>query len=1240
MADAGPRTSPLDRSSPQEPSGVRTEGVFGGETGTLPSGAVIAAPSVRASLRGLAAVDDLLCAKGASGLVVLHGPRATLEAVGAHAARRAQVIGRACLRVAEVAWDEPWREIAAQMGIVDVVEPRLVAARIASAANGAMIVVSEGTPTHWGQAVVEELARLVVTPPRAGSAPLVLVLREVASAPAGARLVQIDPIASPEDLRRFWEAIAQAAELRLGAEEGRLEALERWWSAARRAPLDGRAEPLVLEPAQRRLCARLALAQRSLPAAEAGRLGASTDVEALVARGAATIDAAGSMKLTGAAPIELEADREDAVAVASALEALFPMDPWAMLRAAELRARAGDAERAELLATRALSGVAEPSARVDFWRRWEAALALFPDASTTKALLRSAELALRVGDAERATGFARAAAARDGNAPEVMITLGKALSAEGDLTTATIVLERAMSRADASGARARAAVELAEVRYTGGDLEAARRFAEEALEGTSDLATRLGARNVLGKLLLAAASWSEAEAHFAADAWEAACGGEGIAELRARLNRAIAVLSTGRLDEARPMLASVLDDGTARGEHRAVGFALTNLATIAILKRDYPEAFHLSERAIEVFRRIRERLFLATVIPNLAELRLDLGLVAEAEQTLAFGRQACGPAIPGTRAPHFALVAARIHLARGRTLEARAELASAIAGASGSSNGAKLCECHSLAARIALDDGNVTRAAQAIERARAHASSTLARAEVALLEATRARAAGEPWDGAAEEALDLAREADAPELEREARVLLCHAEITRGDAREAEAHLQAALASRDRMASSLPEGIRERFLARPELRGLAALEARAPRSSEPGLRPCERCGEASCPGCSSPSLPASPLSLRVPSSSPSRSSVTAIERIVGRDATMLALLSAIKKVAKADTTVLIQGESGSGKELVADAIHEMSPRRAGPLVKVNCSALVETLLLSELFGHEKGAFTGAQARRRGRFELAEGGTIFLDEIGDISQRTQVALLRVLEDKSFERVGGAQPIRANVRILCATHRDLRAMVARGEFREDLYYRLRQVVLEVPALRQRIADMPLITSALLARIAQERGEPQKTLSERAIEALMRHAWHGNVRELENALRAASLFAEGDVIELEDFTTNVEYMRGVAAEITRGASSPSSSEQQDARGGSGGASQLAERRSQGEGDSTPVEVTYAHVRSGVSLSDMKRKIERECIARALEESGGNITRAAVLLGMKRPRLSQLVKQYGLGSASEDGS
>src|SRR5262249_20926500 len=226
-----------------------------------------------------------------------------------------------------------------------------------------------------------------------------------------------------------------------------------------------------------------------------------------------------------------------------------------------------------------------------------------------------------------------------------------------------------------------------------------------------------------------------------------------------------------------------------------------------------------------------------------------------------------------------------------------------------------------------------------------------------------------------------------------------------------------------------------------------------------------------------------------------RAPASALQRMVGSDPSMVALVGAIRKVGQSDATVLVHGESGTGKELVAEALHEASPRRAGPLVKVNCAALVETLLLSELFGHEKGSFTGAAARRRGRFELAEGGTLFLDEIGDISPRTQVALLRVLQERTFERVGGVTPIRANVRIVCATHRDLKAMVARGEFREDLYYRLRGVVLEVPALRQRLTDLPAIAHAILTRIAGERGGAVQRLSPRAIEGLTRHPWPGN-------------------------------------------------------------------------------------------------------------------------------------------------
>jgi transcriptional regulator with GAF, ATPase, and Fis domain len=348
------------------------------------------------------------------------------------------------------------------------------------------------------------------------------------------------------------------------------------------------------------------------------------------------------------------------------------------------------------------------------------------------------------------------------------------------------------------------------------------------------------------------------------------------------------------------------------------------------------------------------------------------------------------------------------------------------------------------------------------------------------------------------------------------------------------------------------------------------------------------------------------------------------------------LLQAVKKVARSNATVLVRGESGTGKELVAEALHTASDRASGPLVTVNCAALVETLLLSELFGHEKGAFTGAFARRRGRFELAEGGTLFLDEIGDISPRTQVALLRVLQERTFERVGGTTAIRANVRIVCATHRDLKGMVERGDFREDLYYRLRGITLEVPALRQRMGDVPRIAESLLRRIAMERGEPSKALAPDALDLLARHRWPGNVRELENALRAASLFAEGAMITAGDLADNVDDLRALAI----APSSPSIRTPLPAP-------PIAEQaEDDGEtplptGEANATSIAYAQVRQGaVSLSDLKRQIERDCIARALAETKGNITRAAALLGMKRPRLSQLVKQYGLVAVSSEGT
>ena len=272
---------------------------------------------------------------------------------------------------------------------------------------------------------------------------------------------------------------------------------------------------------------------------------------------------------------------------------------------------------------------------------------------------------------------------------------------------------------------------------------------------------------------------------------------------------------------------------------------------------------------------------------------------------------------------------------------------------------------------------------------------------------------------------------------------------------------------------------------------------------------------------------------------------------------------------------------------------------------------VETLLLSELFGHEKGAFTGAAGRKRGRFEQAHRGTIFLDEIGDISAKTQVALLRVLQERSFERVGGTSPIEVDVRVVCATHRDLREMVAEGSFREDLYYRLCGVTLDVPSFRARIEDLPVVADALLERIASEMGTGKKQLSDEAIDGLMRHHWPGNVRELDNALRAAALFSEGELIKLRDFADNVASLADLAERP-----SPSSA--------------TSWAPISGTRSLDPTEAVYHEVKSGQSLPEMKKSLEKACIMRALEETGGNITQAAKLLGMKRPRVSQLVNQF----------
>jgi DNA-binding NtrC family response regulator len=310
--------------------------------------------------------------------------------------------------------------------------------------------------------------------------------------------------------------------------------------------------------------------------------------------------------------------------------------------------------------------------------------------------------------------------------------------------------------------------------------------------------------------------------------------------------------------------------------------------------------------------------------------------------------------------------------------------------------------------------------------------------------------------------------------------------------------------------------------------------------------------------------------------------------IVGKSAEMKKVFDVIRRVAPTRASVLVTGESGVGKELVADAIHNLSPRRDGPLVKVHCAALAESLLESELFGHEKGAFTGAQARKRGRFELADKGTLFLDEIGEINQNVQIKILRVLQERKFERVGGEETVETDVRIVAATNRDLKEEIRKGSFREDLYYRLNVVNIEVPPLRERRDDIPLLAMSFLREFAEENGKKIAGFDPKARQALYAYPWPGNVRELRNTVESAVVMSGGELVGLDDLPPNVR----------------SSGDERDVR--------------------VPV---------GSTLEQAEKILIRE----TLVAQGGNKSRTAEILGIGRKTLYQKIEEYGLEEKNE---
>ena len=314
--------------------------------------------------------------------------------------------------------------------------------------------------------------------------------------------------------------------------------------------------------------------------------------------------------------------------------------------------------------------------------------------------------------------------------------------------------------------------------------------------------------------------------------------------------------------------------------------------------------------------------------------------------------------------------------------------------------------------------------------------------------------------------------------------------------------------------------------------------------------------------------------------------------MVGDSQPVQKLLAQVRRAAATDATVLVHGESGTGKELVARMLHDLSPRAAGPFIVTHCAALAETLLESELFGHERGSFTGAVKKKLGRFELADGGTIFLDELGEISANVQTKLLRVLQEREIQRVGGEETVKVDVRVVCATHRDLKAEVAAGRFREDLYYRLHVVPLELPALRERPEDIGQLARHFIAKHAPRINPAIKGLTAGATAGLCRYAWPGNVRELENAIEQSLVFAEGKELEEKDLPAFL---------------------------------QSAEARASHTQGALPVP------HGDRPLPDILEDLERQLIERAYEKARKVKTETARLLGIKTSALYYKLEKYG---------
>jgi DNA-binding NtrC family response regulator/tetratricopeptide (TPR) repeat protein len=883
--------------------------------------------------------------------------------------------------------------------------------------------------------------------------------------------------------------------------------------------------------------------------------------------------------------------------------------------------RAGDREAA-------VSASLEAATALEHSFAYEAAAGLLEDARSLASAGDTVELCRRLAALYAHTGSYEAALARAVEVQralpddlDALLTVGRLQALAGDFGAASRTLDRLESDVARRGGLPadELAAARAEIDFRLGDYERALATCDAALPLAAPAAA-IALANTKGKVLLARGEYGAARDAFGGNL-EAARGLDLARErAQALVNLGIVCLrehdhagATARLEEALALARGI-------GALRESAIALENLAVLAHFRRDFGKALDCYHAAVSDLKKLGNRTMLARAANNLGELHLRLGDVARAETLAEFGKLVAGESAPRPLVAERSLLEGRVAARRGDSNAARRAFTTAAEIFTSIGERARAHEATLALARVDLERGDTTGARGVVERVlRGDALDDVLRGEAALLEAELERSSfGNPIRAYLVAADCFDRAAD-PDRGWRAHLGAALAYREAGDRPGAARHLGRAAELEAQVVETVPAAFLDALRAEPERARLRAA-----------------CAELVEPAPASASVPpvmagaVSPFVLEhgrgKPQNKVSPHRNVRDERfrgVVHRSAAMRQVLDLVERVAPTESIVLIRGESGTGKELVADAIHHLSRRRDKPFVKVNCAALVETLLLSELFGHEKGAFTGAMQRRKGRFEAADGGTLFLDEIGDVSPKTQVSLLRVLQEQQFERVGGTAPIRTDVRIVCATNRDLESLVRAGAFREDLYYRLKGIQITLPALRERPEDVAVLAEHFLATTGAELGSPPRALEPDALAMLERYGWPGNVRELENVIRSASLFADGPTIR------GTQLAELTALTPVQAAPKPAEAAAQITLLPSRAAAPLAQ-----PGPSpAPVEAICEQVLRGEkSLAEMKKDIEQRAIEAALDHTDGNITQAASLLGMKRPRLSQLVKEHGL--------